>query len=56
MLTWVAIGHPSGMTAARTVGQVRRESKHTLVDGMRYAVVSLCVATGEDPAGLSAAY
>jgi len=41
------------MTTARTLGQVSRELKRR---GGWYAVVTLCVTTGKDPAGLSAAY
>ncbi|HIG44774.1 MAG TPA: hypothetical protein EYQ14_30185 [Gammaproteobacteria bacterium] len=41
------------MTAARMEDQVGCEQKRR---GGRYAVVTLCGATDEDPAGLSAAY
>jgi acetyl-CoA acyltransferase len=45
----IAIGHPFGMTGARMVGHALRELKRR---GGRYAVVSMCVATGEGAAGL----
>jgi acetyl-CoA acyltransferase len=45
----IAIGHPFGMTGARMVGHALRELKRR---GGRYAVVTMCVATGEGAAGL----
>ena len=45
----IAIGHPFGMTGARMVGHALRELERR--DG-RYAVVTMCVATGEGAAGL----
>ena len=45
----IAIGHPFGMTGARMVGHALRELKRL---GGRYAVVTMCVATGEGAAGL----
>jgi acetyl-CoA acyltransferase len=45
----IAIGHPFGMTGARMVGHALRELKR---QGGRYAVVTMCVATGEGAAGL----
>ncbi len=45
----IAIGHPFGMTGARMVGHALRELKRR---GGRFAVVTMCVATGEGAAGL----
>lgn len=45
----IAIGHPFGMTGARMVGHALRELQRR---GGRYAVVTMCVATGEGAAGL----
>ena len=45
----IAIGHPYGMTGARQVGHIVLEGRRR---GVRYAVVSMCVAGGLGAAGL----
>ncbi len=45
----IAIGHPYGMTGARQVGHITLEGRRR---GIRYAVVSMCVAGGLGAAGL----
>jgi len=45
----IAIGHPFGMTGARVVGHALLEGRRR---GVKYAVVSMCIAGGMGAAGL----
>lgn len=49
----IAIGHPFGMTGARQVGHILLEGRRR---GVRYAVVSMCIAGGMGAAGLFEIY
>jgi acetyl-CoA C-acetyltransferase len=49
----ISIGHPYGMTGARQVGHVLYEGKRR---GVKYAVVTMCIAGGQGAAGLIEIY
>lgn len=49
----ISIGHPYGMTGARQVGHVLYEGKRR---GIKYAVVTMCIAGGQGAAGLIEIY
>jgi acetyl-CoA C-acetyltransferase len=51
----IAIGHPFGMTGARLTGHVLQEA-HRRGDKVRYAVVTMCIGTGQGGAGLYEVY
>ena len=49
----ISIGHPFGMTGARLAGHILLEGKRR---GVKYAVVTMCIAGGMGAAGLFEIY